>query len=115
MKVKNLRAKCVKVILLGLVVFFLFSPGFGGRWAWAVESGKHAKHASGEALVVLKNRIGQLSASALSSAAAERYISGTAMSVVAKAVTTYPSLSAAQGGIFVLIRSETKSTEDLLA
>jgi subtilisin family serine protease len=114
-KVKNSRAKYVRVILLGLMVFSSFSPGFGGRWAWADERAKHAKYAPGEALVMLKNRVGQLSASALSSAAAERYISGVAMNVGAKAVTTYASLSEAQDGIFVLIRSETKSTEELVA
>jgi subtilisin family serine protease len=74
-----------------------------------------ANYVPGEAIVVLKNRIGQLSAAVLSSAAGERYVASVAAGVEGKAVTTYESLSEAQDGIFVLIRSETKSTEALLA
>jgi len=72
-------------------------------------------YAEGEALVVLKNQIGALSAASLSSAAAMSYIAEVAASASAEALTTYPGLSAARGEIFVLMRSDIKSTKDLIA
>ncbi|MDR3231983.1 MAG: S8 family serine peptidase, partial [Synergistaceae bacterium] len=74
-----------------------------------------AQYAPGEALVVLKNRIGQVSAAALSSASGGNYVKSVAESAGAKVATTYAALSEARNEIFVLIKSETKSTEELLA
>ena len=72
-------------------------------------------YAEGEALVVLKNNVGTLSTASLSSAAAMNYIAEVATSASAEAVTTYSELSAACGEIYVLVRSGTKSTEELIA
>ncbi|MDR2179283.1 MAG: S8 family serine peptidase [Synergistaceae bacterium] len=64
---------------------------------------------------MFKNQIGPLNAASLSSTAGERYVSSLTSSVGAKTVTTYMSLSEAQGSIFTLVRSETKSAEELVA
>jgi len=72
-------------------------------------------YAEGEALVTIKNKIGTLSAKSLSSTEAKNYIAGVAASASAEAVTTYSELSAAGGEIFILVRSGTKSTEELIA
>jgi subtilisin family serine protease len=97
------------------LIFSLSFTSFDTRPAWSADGARLAKYAPGEAIVVLKNQIGQLSAAALSDASGKRYVASAAASVEAKAVTTYASLSEAQGSIFVLMRSETKSTEELLA
>ena len=72
-------------------------------------------YVEGEALVVLRNNIGTLNATSLNHTAAINYIGGVAGSASAEVVTTYSELSAAGGEIFALIRSETKSTEELIA
>ena len=69
----------------------------------------------GEALVVLKNKVGTLNSRSLSSEEATNYISEVATQASAKSVITYSELSLASNEIIVLMRTSTKSTEELIA
>ena len=74
-----------------------------------------SNYAEGEALVLLKNKVGTLSVTSLSSAVVMNYIAEVAARASAEVVTTYLELSAVSGEIFVLMRSEVKSTKELIA
>ena len=79
-------------------------------------AGAGPNYIEGEALVVLRNGVGQLNAASLSSAAARGgFIARAAASASAEAVHIYPELSAVSGEIFILVRSRTKSTKELIA
>jgi subtilisin family serine protease len=89
--------------------FSFFALPLGGPAAWAAE------YAPGEALVVLKNGIGLLNAATVSSAGGKSYVASVASSVGASAPVTYAALSEASDKVIVLMRSATKSTEELIA
>lgn len=67
----------------------------------------YAEHVEGEVLVVIKNDGGARAAGDVARAAAE--------SVEAEAVKTYSALSSQSGNVFTLIKSDVKSTEELIA
>ena len=73
------------------------------------------KYVEGEALVVLRNGIGTLNAASISSAAGKSYVNSVAASAEAEVPVVYDALSAARGKFLVLMRSETKSTKELIA
>lgn len=73
------------------------------------------RFAPGEALVVFKLPEGAaVTESSLVSGDLRIFVEGAASSVGARVVTIYEALSGANGNIFVLLRSRTKSTEELL-
>ncbi len=75
-----------------------------------------AEYAPGEALVVLKNDIGEVGEGSLSRAAAlDGYVEGVARAVSASEVETFRALSNGGKGIFALMKSSTKTTEELVA
>ncbi|MDR1915784.1 MAG: S8 family serine peptidase [Synergistaceae bacterium] len=69
---------------------------------------------SGEVLVVLKNNIGQISASSLNSSAVSGYVKEVADTVGSRVSKTYAALSKHSGDVFALLRSDTKTTEELI-
>ncbi|MDR1378766.1 MAG: S8 family serine peptidase [Synergistaceae bacterium] len=99
------------LVLIGVILLVLYASS---ALSQPTVNAARGDYAPGEVLVVLKNRIGRLNVSTLSSAAGTSYVKSASSSVGAKAVTTYAALSEAGNGIFVLMRSETKSTEELL-
>ena len=103
---KKLQLRNAAAVLLCLTALLWMSasyPAYAG-----------GNYVEGEALVVLKNRLGTLNAASLSGAAGKSYIQGVAASAGAEAVTTYSALSLADGEIFIHVRSATKSTEELI-
>jgi subtilisin family serine protease len=80
---------------------------------WALPPAVFAANAPGEALVVLKNKTGEIGARSRS--ASEGFARNVALSVGARADRTYAALSASGDSVFVLLKSDTKSAEELLA
>ncbi|MDR3265061.1 MAG: hypothetical protein LBT15_03520, partial [Synergistaceae bacterium] len=104
----------MKKTVFKLAGIFILLWGILGASAMSCAA-ESARYAPGEALVVLKNRIGHLNVTTLSGTGGKSYVQSVAEGVGANAVTTYAALSEARNEIFVLIKSETKTTEELLA
>jgi subtilisin family serine protease len=104
------RLACMLVLLLPA----LFAAVPAGN---AEGAPKHTKYAEGEALVVLKNSTGQkLKASAFSSGGTgQSRVQSVAKSARASAVKTYSALSEAADAILVHMKSDTQTTEELIA
>jgi subtilisin family serine protease len=69
----------------------------------------------GEAIVVLKNKTGGLSAASIEASASSGHVAQVAASAGASATKTFSALSAASDSVFVLFKSEAKTTEQLVA
>lgn len=109
-------AKLFQRALLIVLATGLF---FGGLsvGASAVDAATRQSYVEGEVLVLLKNPAGQesLSAKSLAVGAAYSSASSVAASVSASVEKTYNSLSIQSGNIFTLMKSGTKTTEQLTA
>ncbi|GHV38142.1 hypothetical protein FACS1894187_16500 [Synergistales bacterium] len=82
----------------------------------SVSTADAAKYVEGEALVVLRNVTGQkLTMSSLSSSAGLSYVQSVANAAGAKAAATYHALSESAGEVLAHIKSDTKTTEELIA
>jgi subtilisin family serine protease len=110
MKSSRKSLKCAaRIVLLFAVLLTATAP------VTAFASGSYVE---GEVLVVLKNGIfpsGTLSAASVSGEAGRSYVSSVAASAGAEAPVVYSYLSAARGKVIALMKSETKSTEELIA
>jgi thermitase len=69
----------------------------------------------GEAIVVLKNKTGGLSAASLEASASSGHVAQVAASAGASATKTFSALSASSGSVFAVFKSEAKTTEQLVA
>jgi subtilisin family serine protease len=104
------KLKCWGCLLVFLLSALLtFAPAAGG--------GEVSKYVPGEALVVLKNNTGQkLSALSFSpDGAGQSRAQSVASAVQASAVQTYAALSRAADAILVHVKSDSKTTEELIA
>jgi subtilisin family serine protease len=107
---KNSIKRCICVIAVIFALVLALSPAIS-----AAESAKLKKYAPGEVLVVLKHKADGTGARSLSRAASESFAREVAHSVGAKAARTYAALSTVGDGVFALLKSDTKSAEELLA
>ncbi|GHT00536.1 hypothetical protein AGMMS50276_26560 [Synergistales bacterium] len=81
-----------------------------------LSSDAKAEYVEGEALVVLRNATGyKLTKSALSTGVGASYVQSAASAAGAKPAATYHSLSESANEIFVHMKSDTKTTAELLA
>ena len=74
-----------------------------------------AETVPGEALVLLKNGVGDLTAASIQRSAGEGYVRTTAGKAGARVVKTFEAISEESGEIFVHMKSEALSTEALIA
>jgi hypothetical protein len=103
MPVKNFRNMSAVIFTLAI---FIFTP---------LAALANPDYRSGEVLVVLKNNVGQLSAAALDESSSSGYIRGVADSAGADVIRAYSSLSQSSGEIFAHLRSDTKTTDEMIA
>lgn len=95
-------------MLLG-VLFVLF---LSASVAFADEAGEYV---DGEVMVVLKNRLGELSSANIARAATDGYIDEVARSVGSQTIRTYAALSASGGNVIARMQSFGKTTEEMIA
>ncbi|MDR1977805.1 MAG: Ig-like domain-containing protein, partial [Synergistaceae bacterium] len=116
---KRLRVFWTGLLLAGLffsgtalAVFAFAAPAS----AIPLKTPRYSRYVEGEALVLLRSNTprGTLSVRSVESGVSRSYANNVAASVGARAETTYGALSAQSGKIFALVKSETKTTEELI-
>jgi subtilisin family serine protease len=108
--VNNVGLSKFRAVLLLSALFFTFAVCGA---AFAAIGGEYVE---GEALVLLKyNGTSKLSEASAASASVQNHVRNVAAKSGATAVTTYNALSSASGKIFAHFKSDTETTEELIA
>ncbi|MFR5880408.1 MAG: hypothetical protein ACLUEQ_06160 [Cloacibacillus evryensis] len=105
--------RTTKYIYLILTIFLLASAAF----AYSANAAKAPKYVEGEALVVMKSSAVASAAgnTARTAQACSSAAASLAASVNASSVQTFDALSASSGKLFAHLRSDTKTSDELIS